>query len=144
MMSPMTVNTTTTYPPLMRKYFPDRCSKNEIAHRAMAANPNPARNPAVAPQLAVVDSSPRNAARLYAMTSAARTKVDDQINAAVGKEPLDLVIRAVSPMVHHRCYGLCSESRRFVKLDDHGRYAGGSCGIGTGAGVRSDWTVVLN
>src|SRR5215831_18444434 len=62
----------------MRTYFSERRSKREMVAMPSVTQPKPARNPAVAPQLALVLGSARKAARLMAITSAktkARLKI---------------------------------------------------------------------
>src|SRR5580704_2448605 len=51
-------------------YFQERRSNSAIVAIASATHPKPARKPAVAPQLAVVFGSARNAARFAAMITA--------------------------------------------------------------------------
>src|SRR5882672_5035208 len=60
------------YPPLIATYFHERRSNREMVAIPRVTQPKPARNPAVAPQLAVVFGSARNAARFAAMRSANR------------------------------------------------------------------------
>src|SRR5277367_2661328 len=67
-------NDTVTYPPLIRMYFHERRSNKAMVAIPRATHPKPARNPAVAPQTALVFGSARNAARFADIISAKRNE----------------------------------------------------------------------